>query len=105
MEIEREIRRKLIPVNISYSESDNIWTFDPQESGYSKLNFKANEEKLRRLLRRMRAKDSLTYPNSKKGITYQKMIDDIESKGKSSIYVWRSNCPTTLELIQALMEK
>lgn len=98
-------KKKLIPVKIGYSDNDNIWTFDPQESGYSKINFKADEVRMKRLLRRMKAKDSLTYPNSKKGVTYQTIVDDIASKGSSSIYVWRSHCPTSSDLINAMMEK
>ena len=99
-----DTKKRLLPVLMSYSEEDSIWTFNPQEEGYSKLSFHANEEKIKRLLRRMRAKDSLTYPNSKKGVTYKAMMDDITSKGESSIYVWRSNCPTSLDLIKAIME-
>jgi len=97
--------KRLLPVKMAYSDSDSTWTFSPQESGYPELHFKADEEKVKRLLRRMRAKDSRTYPNSVKGITYRAMMDDIQQNGESSIYVWRSNCPQSLELIQAIMEQ
>lgn len=97
--------KKLIPIDVTYSENDNVWIFNPKEDGYKKLSFKADEVRMKRLLRRMRAKDSKTYPNSKKGITYQAMIDDITTTGVSSIYVWRSHCPISVELVNAMMEK
>jgi hypothetical protein len=102
---DKDTRKNLVPVEVHYSESDNVWTFNPQEAGFSKLSFKADEQRMRRLLRRMKAKDSLTYPNSRKGTTYQNMLDDIASSGVSSIFVWRSHCPTSIDLIKAMMEK
>lgn len=98
-------KRKLIPVDITYNDSDNVWVLAPKEEGYSKLSFKADEARMKRLLRRMKAKDSKTYPNSKKGITYQAMLDDITETGVSSVYVWRSHCPISLDLIKAMMEE
>ena len=96
---------KLIPVKIRYYSGDNTWTFEPSIEGSSRISFKSDDVRIKRLLRRIRAKDSITAPKSKKGVTYQTMIDDIKNKSLSSIYVWKSRCPRTLELISALMEE
>ena len=97
--------KRLIPIKVSYVEQDNFWKFEPSEESMKKINFKADSIKMRRLLRRIRAKDSLTYPNSKKGTTYQTMMDDVLSKGESTIYVWKSHYPLSLEVLEALMEE
>jgi hypothetical protein len=96
--------QKLIPVIVTYSEPDSVWTLAPQSQLFPKLSFKADSESLRRFLRRVRAKDSLTFPKSRKGTTYQIMIEDISQKGSSTIYIWKSRCPTSIELVRAIME-
>lgn len=98
-----ENNKRLIPINVSYSEDDNLWTFHPENS--TKMIFRTTPDKMKRLLRRMKAKDSVTTPNSKKGTTYQAMMDDVSSKGSSIIYAWKSHCPISQDVIEALMEE
>lgn len=102
MESQEHLKR-LIPIIVSYSASDSIWTFDPQENGFNKFSFKADNSQFKKLLKRMRTKDSITYPNSKKNVTYNTMIDDIINKELSTIYVWRSKCPKSIENINVLL--
>lgn len=97
--------KRLIPIKVSYVEEDNFWKFEPSEESLKKINFKADSAKLKRLLRRIKAKDSLTYPNSMKGTTYQSMMDDILSKGESTIYVWKSKYPLSADVLEALMQE
>ncbi len=102
--MEQEVyRKKLIPISVSYSEDDNLWIFKPEHS--TEMIFRTTPEKMKRLLRRMKAKDSITYPNSRKGTTYQAMMDDVTNKGTSTIYAWKSRCPISKDVLEALMEE
>lgn len=101
--MELEENKKLIPVRMSYN-SDSTWSFRPSENEYYNLSFNADDVSIKRLLRRMKAKDSITYPNSRKGTTYQAMIDDIKSKASSTIYIWKSRCPKSDDLLNALLD-
>jgi len=95
--------KNLIPIRVSYHPDSSVWTMASDDAEFSKLSFKLTRDKLRKLLVHMKTKDSITYPNSKKGTTYNTMIDDIISKETSILYVWKSKCPTSIYDIQKLI--
>jgi len=99
---QQEYKKRLVPIKVIYSEDDNLWTFHPENS--DEMIFRTTPEKMKRLLRRMKAKDSMTYPASHKGTTYQAMMDDVSTKGTSTIYAWKSHCPISKNVLEALME-
>ncbi len=99
---QEEYRKRLIPIKVSYDEDSNLWTFHPEHS--TEMIFRTTPEKMKRLLRRMKAKDSITSPHSRKGTTYLAMMDDITTKGTSTIYSWKSHCPISNDVLNALME-
>ena len=99
--MEQEYNKRLIPISVSYDNEENLWTFHPENS--NEMIFRTTPDKMKRLLRRMKAKDSITFPHSKKGTTYQAMMDDVSSKGTSTIYAWKSRCPISSAVLEALM--
>lgn len=100
-----EFRRRLIPIRISYNDSDYTWSIKPQEEGFSSFSFKANHSMMHRFLRRIRAKDNIRGANSHKEVRYNDMINGIINKSNDTIYTWRSRCPNDIQTIRRLMEK
>jgi len=90
------VQHRLIPITIDYSQNDNVYSFKGGE-GYCNGNFKCSDAQLRKLLYRIKAKDSITLPASRKKVTYSNIIDGIKTKKYSQIFAWKSKTPTTLE--------
>ena len=96
--------KRLIPIKMMYSLDDNVYSFIPQEQGYSSYNFKATQDMLHRLFSKLNVKDSLITPNKKRMVPYKTIIEDLTSKGQATIYIWKSYFPTSLQHIQTLMQ-
>ena len=100
------INHRLIPVTISYDNKQNIWSFNPNSSdNYGHGSFRSSDYGLKLLLRRIKAKDSIVMPPSKKKVTYQSIIDNIKLGKYSTIYCWKLKIPLSLEEIKALVNK
>ncbi|MDA3854936.1 MAG: hypothetical protein PF569_01660 [Candidatus Woesearchaeota archaeon] len=93
----------LIKVIVSV-DSTNIWEFKPTDSGYNKFSLKASEQQIKTLLRKIKAKDDVTSPNSSRGITYQQMIDEIKSDRDNIIYVWSTMYPKSVNEAMGLIK-
>ena len=104
MESNKEIKKRLIPVHIDYDYEENIWRMKP-EGEYSCMSFKASEDQVKKLLKRMRAKDSMTSPCSRKKRTYQMMIDGIKNDSYQTIYSWSSKVPKDLDTLKSLIKE
>lgn len=100
---QKDFNKKLVAIKVSYNEEDETWSFHPEH--LKPMYFKADETKIKRLLRRIKAKDSLTEPRSKKGVTYKTMVDEINSNGESTIYTWKSHCPISRDVLLALLKE
>lgn len=98
------VNHRLVPISVSYSDTDNVYTFKPEGEYYSG-SFKASNDDFRKLLYRMKAKDNITLPNSKKGMTYQSMIDNIKEKKCNKIFAWKSKLPKTEEELKGMMKR
>lgn len=98
-------KKRLIPVRMNYNSKDNTWNFKPTEEGYSSYTFKASDDEVRKLLRKMRAKDSMTTPNSRKKRTYRMMIDKMKDSSYQTIYAWGKKIPKTIEDATRLMKE
>jgi hypothetical protein len=96
------VKKNLIPVIIEY-HSDNIWSFTTKENFFPSFKFKGTPNRVKSLLKVIRAKDSVTYPNSYKGTTYQEMLDFIITNGIFTIFVWRSKYPKSQNDINLLI--
>ena len=96
------IEHRLIPITINYNTSDSVWTI--KTDGYINGSFKATDDKLRKLFRYIKAKDSIKLPLSRKKVTYQTMINEIKSNKYNKIYAWKSKVSTDLESIKKVME-
>lgn len=94
--------KRLIPVTMDYSDKDNIWTMNIENGG--KYNFKATQEQVYKLLRKCRAKDSMTLPASRKKRTYNDMIQAMKNKKYAKVYMWKSKLPMSLEDVKNLMK-
>jgi hypothetical protein len=95
-------KKRLYPVNMDYDAESNSWTMAVENGG--RFNFKATPDMVRRLLRRCKAKDSMTSPNSAKKKTYNDMIAGMQDKSFSKIYMWKSKLPVNIETVRELMK-
>jgi hypothetical protein len=101
---EEDVRQhRLIPIILNYNNSDNVWTMKTEE--YVNGSFKCTDDRLKRVLKKMRAKDSIKLPLSRKKVTYQMMIDEIKNNKYNRIYAWKSKIPTDLESMKELYLK
>ena len=96
------INHRLIPITINYNCNENIWNI--KSEGYANGSFKATDDRIKKLFRYIKAKDSIKLPNSRKKVTYQMMIDEVKSDKYNQIYVWKSRIPTDLDTMKKLME-
>lgn len=88
-----EERNRLIKIRI-FKQGSNQWRLLPVEKrdGSSirrgEITFRGDEEKFRKLLMKLKAKDVETDPPSVKGKTYQQMIDTAKDGSDPYIWVW-----------------
>jgi len=82
---------RLLKVRL-YKQGENQWRLVPVQKRdgtqirRGEIIFRGDEEKLKLLLRRLKAKDNETDPPSVKNRTYQQMIDG--AKDKSDPWIW-----------------
>jgi hypothetical protein len=93
---------------IRIDNEDNVYTFTPDENsklnGASSYSIKANNELLKRFLRRAGTADELTSPRSKRGMTYDAILKNIENGTDNNIYVFSHKYPKSLEDLQRIMQ-
>jgi hypothetical protein len=86
-----EEHNKLLKVKF-FKQGSNQWRLLPMEKRdgskirRGEITFRGSDEKLKLLLRRLRARDAATDPPSSKNRTYQQMIDT--AKDRSDPYIW-----------------
>lgn len=84
---------RLLKVKI-FQQGKNQWRLLPVEKRdggairRKDITFRGDDEKLKLLLRRLKAKDNATDPPSKKNRTYQQMIDTARDKSDPYIWIW-----------------
>lgn len=98
MDIEEEVQKRLYPVRVS--SHDGVYTLS-HDNG--RVNFRASRGQLRKLLYRIKAKDSDSQPNSRKEIRYLDMVDQIVSKSNYTIYCWKSRLPRDFQHVTELL--
>lgn len=103
--MEQQHRKNLIPLRISYIDSDSVWNFKPDEEGFSSYSFKASPDMVRKLFRKLKIKDSMKGANSHKEVRYNDMIDGIIKKSNNTVYIWRSRYPQSVEDVRRMISK
>lgn len=92
---------------IKIENEDNVYTFTPDEAsklnGASQYSIKANNQLLKRFLRRSGTADEITSPRSKRGMTYDSILSNIESGTDNYVYVFAHKYPKSLEDLQRIM--
>lgn len=84
---------RLIKVKL-FQQGNNQWRLLPVEKRDGSairrkdITFRGDDEKLKLLLRRLKAKDNASDPPSSKNRTYQQMIDTAKDKSDPYIWVW-----------------
>ena len=88
-----EEHNKLLKVKL-FKQGSNQWRLLPMEKRdgskirRGEITFRGSDEKLKLLLRRLKAKDVTTDPPSSKNKSYQQMIDTAKDKSDPYIWVW-----------------
>lgn len=79
---------------------------DPTK-GKRSLTFRGEDDRFKTFLRRIKAKDSSTFPPSSKQRTYQQMIDDAKNGDDSKpIYIWSNMIPKgdTIHTLESFLD-
>lgn len=66
---------------------------DTNKHNKRSLTFRGDEESFKKFLRKIKAKDSSTFPASSKQRTYQQIIDDAKAEYSKPIYIWSNMIP------------
>ena len=84
---------RLLKVKL-FQQGNNQWRLLPVEKRDGSairrkdITFRGNDEKLKLLLRRLKAKDNASDPPSSKNRTYQQMINTAKDKSDPYIWIW-----------------
>lgn len=93
----------LYKVTIS-TDDDNIFRLIPDDTskvyGAQAFATKATPNQILKFLKRCGSADELTSPRSKRGITYQQIVDNIIDGNYNSIYVFSHKYPKNLQDFQ-----
>jgi len=101
-----ESTKRLLKLRMYYNIKDNIWSLKILDNeAVNTFHFKATNDMIKRLFTRMKVKDEIIYPNKRKMVTYQGIIDYIKEKGLGHIFIWKSYCPKSLQDLERLMRK
>lgn len=89
----KEERKRLFKAKL-FKQGENQWRIVPVQKKdgsqvrHGDITFRGSEDKLKLLLRRLKAKDNASDPPSSKGKTYQQMIDSAKDKSDPYIWIW-----------------
>ncbi len=98
---------KLYKIKVE-TDDDNIYQFSPDGDsvtyGGQKYAVKANADLLKRFLRRAGSADELTSPRSKRGMTYDSIIQNILNGTDNNIYIFAHKYPSSLDDLKRMMQ-
>jgi hypothetical protein len=80
--------RKLLRIKVDCQGECQFYFRVVNTPGYKDYTLRGSPAGLHKFLKRIKAKDTKTNPNSLRGITYQEMLDDIISGQNPEIWVW-----------------
>lgn len=95
----------LYKVKISSTE-DCVYRFCPDElsrqRGANEYTLKANREIMKKLLRRFGSADEISSPRSKRGYTYDQLLDFIHTNKNNSFYIFGHKYPKDLDTLNRM---
>lgn len=97
--------RKLFKITIE-TDDDNFYRLTPDNDsinyGAKEFAFKADDLMLKNFLRRCKMADETTVPRSYRGITYNEIVQAIQS-GSGCVYVFKHHYPKSQEELERII--
>ena len=78
---------------------------DPMKPKRS-ITFRGDEDRFKTFLRKIKAKDSATFPASTKQRTYAQMISDAKREDSAPVYIWSNMIPKgdTIHTLESFLD-
>ena len=80
--------RKLLRIRVDCQGESQFYFRVVNDQGYRDYTLRGTPAGLHKFLKRIKAKDTNTSPNSLRGITYHEMLDGIINGNNNEIWVW-----------------
>ena len=100
--------RKLYHISIENDGTDNTYRLvpdlDSKNYGANEFSIRANDDMLKKFLRRCKVSDTACEPRSYRSITYNEIINLIQNQ-KGEIYIFSHMYPKDINSLDSIMRK